>query len=52
MSQENILMNYFRKFFIGNKKIINVLIIFSTFHKGGIKNFLKLFINNFSKNTC
>ena len=45
-------MNYFRKFFIKNeKKIINVLKKFSTFHKGGMKTFLKLFINIFSKNT-
>ena len=32
---------YLKKVFMGKKKVINILVIFSIFHKNGVKTFLK-----------
>ena len=44
---------HLKKFFMekGEKKVVNVLTVFSIFNKSGVKTFLKWIVNQCPKNT-
>ena len=44
-----IVNNLFKEIFYGKKKVINILTVFSIFHKSDVKTFLKLIVNHCSK---
>ena len=46
-----LLIIYLKKIFMGKKKVIDIWINFSIFHKSGIKTFLKWIVNYYPKDT-
>ena len=47
-----IVNNLFKEIFYGKKKVINILTVFSIFHKSDVKTFLKLIITYCLNDTC